>query len=318
MTRPAASPEPGALYPPLEPFAQGRLRVGGLHTVHFEQCGNPDGVPALFLHGGPGSQTRPVHRRFFDPQHYRIVLFDQRGCGQSSPAGSADANTTRDLVADVEALRRHLALDRVLLFGGSWGSTLALAYAGAHPDRVAAMVLRGVFLASRAEIDWYLDGLSRFVPEAWNALDQGEGGDLVARYHALVNQDDRGAALAAAQRWVGYEAAIMNLGAADDAAAAAEAPAAALVRARIQLHYLAHGCFLRPGELFAGLERLGDVPAVIVQGRLDMVCPPRAAFELARRLPRAELRLVERGGHSASGPEMAAALRRATDDLAAR
>ncbi len=246
------------------------------------------------------------------------MLFDQRGCGRSTPLGGTEENTTRHLVADIEALGRHLGLDRALLFGGSWGSTLALAYAAAHPDRVGAMVLRGVFLASSAEIDWYLDGLRNFVPEAWEALAQGEGDTLLARYHGLVNGADDGEALAAAKRWVGYEEAVMSLGVAGPAPGMTDAPAALLARARVQLHYLVHGCFLRPGELVSGLEGLAEVPALIVQGRLDMVCPPRAAFELARRLPRAELRFVDRGGHSASGRDMAEALRRATDELRQR
>jgi proline iminopeptidase len=316
------------LYPALDPFAAGRLPVGARHVLHFEQCGNPVGFPALFLHGGPGSRTLPAHRRFFDPRFYRVVLFDQRGCGRSTPPGGTEENTTRHLVEDIEALRRHLGVERMLLFGGSWGSTLALAYAAAHPQRVAGMVLRGIFLASRAEVDWYLDGLRRFVPEAWEAsfdsaqdrLAQGEdGGDLLARYHALVNRQDEREALAAARRWVGYEEAVMGLGAPDGpAGTAAPEPAAVLARARVQLHYLAHDCFLEPGELLSGLGRLAEAPALIVQGRLDMLCPPRAAFELARRLPRGELRLVERGGHSAFEPDMAQALRRAADDMRAR
>ena len=318
-----------ALYPELDPFAAGRLPVGNRHVLHFEQCGNPRGFPALFLHGGPGSQTRPLHRRFFDPRFYRVVLFDQRGCGRSTPPGDTQENTTRDLVEDIEALRRHLEIERMMLFGGSWGSTLALAYGAAHPERVAGMLLRGIFLASRPEVDWYLDGLRNFVPQAWEALSQGESGSLLARYHALVNQQDEREALAAARRWVGYEEAVMDLGAPERPAetvgpesatppSATPEPAATLARARVQLHYLAHDCFLEPGELLAGLPRLADVPALIVQGRLDMVCPPRAAVELARLLPRSELRLVERGGHSVSGPEMAEALRRAADDMRAR
>jgi proline iminopeptidase len=220
----------------------------------------------------------------------------------------------------------------MLLFGGSWGSTLALAYAAAHPERVAGMVLRGIFLASRAEVGWYLDGLRNFVPQAWEASfdsaqdrsfdsaqgkpAQGDGGSLLARYHALVNRQDEREALAAARRWVGYEEAVMGLGAPDGpAGTAAPEPAAVLARARVQLHYLAHDCFLEPGELLSGLGRLAEAPALIVQGRLDMLCPPRAAFELARRLPRGELRLVERGGHSAFEPDMAEALRRAADDM---
>jgi proline iminopeptidase len=300
------------LYPALEPFAERQLPVGDGHAIHVEQSGNPRGFPAIFLHGGPGSQTRPLHRRFFDPEFYRIVLFDQRGCGRSVPLGRTEENTTRHLVEDIEALRGHLGLERVMLFGGSWGATLALAYASAYPQRVAAMVLRGVFLGTRAEVDWYLGGLGRLVPHAWQALAQGEGGDLLARYHALVNRHDE----AAAQRWVAYEDAVMSLDTGQrPAGGAAQDPAAALARARVQLHYLVHDCFLAPGELIPGLTRLAGIPVLIAQGARDVVCPPRAALELAERLPHAELRLVERGGHSGTAPEMAQALRRATDDL---
>jgi proline iminopeptidase len=306
------------LYAELEPFAVQQLAVGGGHTIHIEECGDPRGFPAVFLHGGPGSRTRAVHRRFFDPQFYRIVLFDQRGCGQSTPLGRTADNTTRHLVADIEAIRNHLGLDRVMVFGGSWGSTLALAYAVAHPDRVAGMVLRGIFFATRAEVDWYLDALRNFVPEAWESLAQGEGGSLVARYHGLVSEQDDRRALAAARRWVAYEEAIMGLDAGNKAAGPAGGAADVLAQARVQLHYLVHDCFLEPGELASGLGCLDGVPALIVQGRLDLVCPPRAAYELARLLPRAELRLVERGGHSATEPEIARALRRATDEMRTR
>jgi proline iminopeptidase len=306
------------LYPALEPFATARLSVGGGHFIYFEQCGNPEGVPVLFFHGGPGSRTRPLHRTFFDPTFYRIVLFDQRGCGQSVPLGDIADNTTQRLVEDVEVLRTHLGLERLMLFGGSWGSTLALAYATTHSARVAAMVLRGVFLGSRAEVDWYLDGLRRFVPDAWETLAGGQDDHLLARYHRLVHESDESAALAAAQRWTGYEEAVMALGATQKPAGPRDDPRTVLARARVQLHYLAHDCFLAPDELLAKATRLGGVPALLVQGRLDMVCPPRLAFELARRLPRSELRLIERGGHSASEPEMAAALRRATDDMRER
>ena len=282
--------------------------MGGGHAIYFEQCGNPGGFPAIFLHGGPGSHTQPLHRRFFDPQFYRIVLSDQRGCGRSVPLGCTEENTTRHLVEDIEALRGHLGLERLMLFGGSWGATLALAYAAAHPQRVAAMVLRGVFLGTRGEVDRYLNGLA-------------EGGDVLARYHALVNQHDEAAARAAAQRWVGYEEAVMSLDAgrrdvrAAQSAAGASDPAAALARARVQLHYLVHDCFLEPGELMSSLTRLGETQVLIVQGQRDQVCLPRTALVLTERLPRAELRLIEHGGHSAAEPAMAQALRGAADDL---
>ena len=317
MNRFAADP-PEPLYPELGYFAVQQLPVSGGHSIHLEESGNPRGFPALFLHGGPGSHTRPVHRRFFDPRFYRIVLFDQRGCGQSTPVGATVENTTRHLVADIEALRHHLGLERLMLFGGSWGSTLALAYAIAHPDRVAGMVLRGVFLASRGEIDWYLYALRNFVPEAWAALAQGQGDGLLERYHGWVSRGEDPHAAAAAQRWLAYEEALMSLGAADTPTPAVATSIEALGRARIQLHYLVHDCFLEPGELASGLAPLAEVPTLIIQGRLDLVCPPRAAYELARLLPRAELRIVERGGHSASAPQMAEALRRATDDMRAR
>jgi proline iminopeptidase len=313
MNRPADS-EP--LYPELTPFAVQQLAVGGGHTLYVEECGNPRGFPAVFLHGGPGSRIRALHRRYFAPDFYRIVLFDQRGCGQSTPLGSTAENTTGELVGDIEALRNHLGVDRVMLFGGSWGSTLALAYAVAHPRRVAGMVLRGIFLASRAELEWYLHGLRNFLPEAWEALAQGEGDNLLTRYHGLVNAPDERHAVSAAQRWVAYEEAVMSVEAGNTGPPGA--PADALARARIQLHYLVHDCFLEPSELWSGLAQLADVPALIVQGRVDLVCPPRTAHELARRLPNAELRLVECGGHSAASPEIARALRRATDDMRER
>jgi len=304
-----------ALYPALEPFAQQRLPVGGGHAIHVEESGHPGGFPALFLHGGPGSQTRPLHRRFFDPGFYRIVLADQRGCGRSVPPGRTEENTTAHLVADIEAVRERLGLGRILLFGGSWGAALALAYASTHPDRVAAMVLRGVFLGTRAEVDWYLGGLGRLVPQAWQALARGEGGsDLLTRYHALVSQGDA----AAAQRWVAYEDAVMALDSGQPALIGGQDENGALARARIQLHYLAHECFLAPGELDSKLARLCRIPVLIVQGARDLVCPPRTALELAERLAHAELRLVEGGGHSAARPEMAQALRRATDELRGR
>src|SRR5262245_33206122 len=302
-----------ALYPPIEPFAEQQFPVQGGHVLHVEQCGNPQGVPALFLHGGPGSQTRPLHRRFFDPGFYRIVLFDQRGCGRSTPLGRTEDNTTRHLVEDIEALCRDLGVERPMLFGGSWGATLALAYATAHPQRVAAMVLRGIFLGSRREVDWYLDGLGELLPQAWEALAQGEGEAVLERYHALVSRRDE----AAARRWLAYEEAVMQLDSGESPSEAGASAEAVLARARVQLHYLAHDCFLAPDELLSNLPRIGDTPALIVQGQRDRVCPPDTAREVAKRLPGAELRLVERGGHSAAAPEMAQALRRATDELRA-
>jgi proline iminopeptidase len=292
--------------------------VGGAHAVCVEQSGNPAGFPVVFLHGGPGSQTRPQHRQFFDPDFYRVILFDQRGCGRSTPAGCTEDNTTWHLVADMELLRQRLGLEKWLLFGGSWGSTLALAYAQTCPQRVAGMVLRGVFLATGAELDWYLDGLGRFVPEAWHELTGGSSHGVVARYHALVNHVDQTVATQAAQRWVGYEDAAMALGSGARPQAVAGDPAATLRRAKVQLHYLANGCFLTEGQLLDGCAGIGAAPAIIVQGRMDMLCPPATAATVAGRLAGAELRMIETAGHSASQPALARALRTAADDMRER
>jgi proline iminopeptidase len=299
------------LYPQVEPYRTDWLDAGGAHRVYFEECGSPAGFPALFVHGGPGSRVRPAHRRFFDPRFYRVVLFDQRGCGRSTPAGETRDNTTAHLVADMEQLRRQLGVDRWLLFGGSWGATLCLAYAVAHPDRVAGMVLRGVFLASDAEVHWYVSGLRRFVPEAWGEFARGAGDSIVLHYLARVADPDPEQALAAARRGCDYESLVTALG--EPAGGSEAAPAQELLaRARVQLHFLAHGCFLRPNELLDNLWRIGPAPAIVVQGRLDMVCPPATALEVAGRLPGAELRLVADGGHTALQPAIAKELCAAT------
>lgn len=305
------------LYPIIEPYQVERISAGP-HSLYLEQSGNPRGFPVLFLHGGPGSQSRPQHRQFFDPLFYRIILFDQRGCGRSTPAGSTEDNTTWHLVADMEQIRRHLQLDRWLLFGGSWGSTLALAYAQTYRQHVAGMILRGIFLATQAELEWYLGGLGNFVPEAWLDLTEGRSDGVAARYHSLVNQADQAIAIQAAQRWVGYEDAVMALGSGAKPQAVPGDPAATLRRAQVQLHYLANGCFLREGELLDGCAAIGAQPAIIVQGRLDMVCPPATALHLARRLGGADLRLIENAGHAASQPALASALRIAADDMRER
>jgi proline iminopeptidase len=298
------------LFPPIEPYRRDWLAVGGSHRIYFEESGNPAGFPVLFVHGGPGSRSRPVHRGFFDPAFYRIVLFDQRGCGLSTPLGSTIDNTTSHLVADIEQLRRHLGVDRWLLFGGSWGSTLSLACAIAVPDRVAGMVLRGVFLGSHAEVDWYLEGLRRFFPEAWTELAGDAAGTIVENYRRLIDSSDPEIALAAARRWCDYESRVIALGepsSGGDAAATGEI----LAGVKVQLHFLANDCFLRPDELLDNLWRIGTKPAIIVQGRMDMLCPPAAAAAVAQRLPGAELRMVANGGHSALQPAIATELRAA-------
>lgn len=317
-----------ALYPLVQPFQTDALAVTPVHSLYVEQSGNPSGFPVLFLHGGPGSQTRPEHRRYFDPDFYRAVLFDQRGCGRSTPTGCSEENTTWHLVEDIETIRRTLGVRKWLLFGGSWGSTLALAYATTYPQRVAGMILRGVFLASRGELDWYINGLRAFIPDAWESLVGATPDDVIQRYHRDVNHADRRFAADAARRWVGYEQSAMAIGApsqpqrpengaASPHTASAETDESALLaRARVQLHYLAAGCFLRAGEL---MERAGALaaPTIIVQGRCDMLCPPSTAYELSKRLPSARLNIIEQAGHAASGTRLAAALRSAADDMRA-
>ncbi|HEX4986473.1 MAG TPA: prolyl aminopeptidase [Burkholderiales bacterium] len=307
---PDQGPSRDMLYPPLEPFHQGHLDVGGGHQIYFEESGSARGFPVVFVHGGPGSRTQAAHRRFFDPGFYRIVLFDQRGCGRSTPFASLAHNTTAHLVADMEALRRHLGIGTWLLFGGSWGSTLALAYAIAHPQRVAGTVLRGVFLGSRAEVDWFVCGARRFAPEAWAEFSRGAASPLPQHYWSLVNDGRAEVATAAAARWCAYEASLVEPG-----GAGAAPGGEAVGRVKIQLHYMLNDFFLRPDELLDNLWRLPQRPFVIVQGRLDMVCPVGTAYEVARRVPGAQFNVVGGGGHSAQQPEMAAQLRAATDGL---
>ena len=305
------------LYPPIEPYRSGLLDVGADHRIYFEESGNPDGYPVLFVHGGPGSHTRPSHRRFFDPQFFRIVLFDQRGCGQSKLQGLLADNTTAHLVTDMESLRCHLNISRWLLFGGSWGSTLSLLYAIAHPNRVAGLVLRGVFLGSSAEVDWFLYGVRRFVPEAWAQFSQEAGTNVVAHYQRLVHAAQPDVAVAAAQRWSSYEARVMEPE--NTNASASNAPAQDTLSAvQVHLHFLSTQFFLRPTELSDNLWKVKDTPVIIVQGRMDLVCPPMTAVEVARGIQGSELRMVANGSHSAFQREIAIELCAATRDMKGR
>ena len=299
-----------AFYPPIEPFRRDFLDVGGGHRMYFEESGNPRGFPVVFVHGGPGSQSRPAHRRFFDPDQFRIILFDQRGCGQSTPLGSLAVNTTAQLVADMEKLRRHLEIDRWLLFGGSWGCTLSLAYAIWHAAPVAGLVLRGVFLGGRGEVHWYLCGVRRFVPEAWELFAGEIRGSILEHYHREIHSSERQIALAAATRWCDYEARVMDPG--NPSASAGTVPDNELLaRVRVQLHFMANDFFLRQNELTDNLWRIGSRPVIIVQGRKDLVCPPASAAALARALG-AELCMVATGGHSALQTQIAGELCAAT------
>ena len=294
------------LYPPLAPYQTGFLPVGAGHSLYWELSGNPEGKPVLFLHGGPGGGCAPDHRRFFDPTVYRVCLFDQRGAGQSRPLGEIAENTTAHLIGDIEHLRSHLGVARWLVFGGSWGSTLALAYAQVHPERVAALVLRGIFLGRLSELQWWLYGLKAVFPDAWEAfagyLPAEERGDLLAGYYRRLTDPDPAVHMPAARTWARYEAACSTLMPSPQTIQAFSRDPVALALARLEAHYFVNGVFLEEGQLLAEAGRLADIPGVIVQGRYDMVCPPISAFELARAWNRAELQIVPDAGHSAMEP----------------
>jgi proline iminopeptidase len=307
------------LYPPLEPFDSGFMEVDSGHRVYFEQCGNPRGKPALFVHGGPGGGGDVNVRRFFDPAGYRIVVFDQRGSGRSLPHAALENNTTWHLVADIEALRTRLEIERWLVFGGSWGSTLALAYAQAHPDAVSELVLRGIFLLRRMELDWFYQcGASMLFPDLWQEflapIPQDERGDLLGAYHRRLMSTDRHTQLAAARAWSVWEGATSSLLPNADRASQFGAADFALALARIETHYFVNrGFFDDEQQLLRGVEKLRKTPAVIVQGRYDVVCPIATAWELHERWPEADFRIVPDAGHSAYEPGIAGELVAATD-----
>jgi proline iminopeptidase len=294
------------LHPPVEPFESGMLELDAGHRMYWEQCGNPHGVPVVFLHGGPGAGASPVHRQFFDPAHYRIVIFDQRGAGRSTPLGCLDGNTTPNLVADMERLREHLGIARWIVFGGSWGSTLALAYAEHHPHRCLALVLRGIFLCRPSEIDWFLYGMRNIFPERWrefaNFIPVAERGDLLAAYHRRLVDPDSAVHLPAARRWSVYEGSCSTLLPNSALVAEFASDRVALGLARIEAHYFVNRIFLPDDFLLANIDRVRHIPAVIVQGRYDAVCPPVTADDVHRAWPEAEYHLVPDAGHSAFEP----------------
>jgi len=307
------------LYPPIEPYHLGRLAVDARHDLYFEQSGNPSGKPVVFLHGGPGGGTDPKHRRFFDPDHYRIILFDQRGCGQSEPFAALDDNTTWHLVDDIEALRVHLGIETWQVFGGSWGSTLAVAYAEAYPERVTELVLRGIFMFTAREADWFYGrGTRMLFPDAWEAfvsiIPEAERGDLVNAYYARLTGDDDAQRAEAARAWSLWESRVATLIADDSTLAHCEDPGFTLAFARIECHYFVHGGFLaHEQQLLEDTPKISHIPTTIVHGRYDVICPLENAWRLHKCLPRSELVIVEDSGHSAFEPGIAAALRDATD-----
>jgi proline iminopeptidase len=307
------------LFPPIEPYRTGRLRLDARHTMYWEESGNPRGVAALFLHGGPGAGATPVHRRFFDPAHWRIVVYDQRGGGRSTPLGETQDNSPTDLIADIERLRGELGVDKWLVFGGSWGSTLALLYAETHPDRCRGLVLRGIFLARAAEIDWFLYGINTVFPEAGRAfagyIPEVERSDLLdAYYRRLVDPDPR-IHMPAARAWSLYEGACSTLLPNPETIAAFGEDRLALGLARIEAHFFTRYLLAGEDDLVARVNRIRHLPGVIVQGRYDMVCPIRSADELARAWPEAEYIIVPDAGHSAMEPGIREQLVLATERL---
>jgi proline iminopeptidase len=310
-------PPQTGLFGPIEPHAHGFLQPDAVHRIYWEESGNPKGLPVIFLHGGPGSGTSPEQRRFFDPEHYRIVLFDQRGSGRSTPYAELKDNTTPHLIADIELLRETLAIDRWLVFGGSWGSTLALAYGEAHPKRCLGFVLRGIFLCRKSEIDWFLYGLKTLFPEAWRKLvepfEDNQRSDLLHAYYQRLVNPDPAVHLPAARAWAGYEASCSTLLPNEKLIKGFESDAVALSLARIEAHYFMHDIFLPEDSLFANLDRIRHLPAVIVQGRYDAICPIVTADELARAWPEAFYEIVADAGHSAFEPGITQALVHATE-----
>ena len=310
-----------SLYPEIEPFGSGMLAVDSRHRLHYEQCGNPDGKPVVLLHGGPGAGCSAKMRRFHDPARYRIVLFDQRGSGQSTPHADLVDNTTWDLVADIERPREHLGIERWQVFGGSWGSTLALAYAQAHPRRVTELVLRGIFMLRRWELEWfYQEGASRLFPEAWasylEAIPEVERGDLISAYNRRLTSSDEATRLAAARAWSVWEASTSLLLPDDSFVDAHRDPHFALSFARIESHYFVHGGFFEvEDQLLRDAHRLHGIPGVIVHGRYDVVCPVASAWELHKAWPGSVLKVSPSAGHSAFEPENTAALVEATDSF---
>ena len=313
-----SSSSDASLFPEIEPYASGSIPLDATHVMHWEACGNPQGVPLVFLHGGPGGGCLPHHRRFYDPKFWNVVLYDQRGAGRSTPAAELVDNTTPNLVADLERLRVALGIERWLVFGGSWGSTLALAYAQSYPECVLGLVLRGIFLATATEIDWFMHGMRTIFPEAWRAfveaLPPAERTNLLASYYRRLTDRDPSVHLPAARAWDRYEGACTTLLPVADPLSRFDGDAAALAIARIEAHYFVHRGFLGPNQLLNDVVKIRHLPCTIVQGRYDIVCPPVTANALSRAWPEAEYVVVPDAGHSVREPgitrELMAAVRR--------
>jgi proline iminopeptidase len=305
------------LYPEIKPYATHRLAVASPHQIYVEECGNPEGLPVVFVHGGPGAGCEPYHRRFFDPNVYRIVLFDQRGCGRSTPHAELAGNTTQALVADMETIRQHLKIERWVVFGGSWGSTLGLVYAQSHPERVQGLILRGIFLCRLHEIEWfYQQGASRIFPDYWEdylrPIPEAERGNMVRAYYKRITGDDEVARMAAAKAWSVWEGRAATLRPSKSVIEHFANPSTALSLARIECHYFMNDSFLAPDQILRDAKRLADIPGIIVHGRYDIVCPVENAWSLHRVWPQAQLNIIPDAGHSASEPGITDALVKAT------
>ncbi|AXI56562.1 Proline iminopeptidase (plasmid) [Pseudoseohaeicola sp. NH-UV-7] len=308
------------LYPPIDPFDQRMMDMGDGHLIYVEQCGNPNGIPVVVLHGGPGGGCSPAMRRYFDPKIYRVVLFDQRGCGRSRPHASVKDNTTWHLVADIERIREDLGITSWIVFGGSWGATLALIYAQTHPVRVAQLVLRGVFLMTQRELDWfYGGGAGAFWPETWSRfaslIPKAEQDDMITAYHRRLFSGDLGTETQFARAWSAWENALASI---HSSGSAGESPGDyARAFARLENHYFINAGFLEfDGQILAHMDRIAHIPGYIVQGRYDMICPPHSAWALAERWPAADLKMVRNAGHALSEPGISAELVRVMDGIA--
>lgn len=309
------------LYPNIEPYVRHTLAAGAPHRIYVEECGNPKGIPLLFVHGGPGGGCEPYHRQYFDPQRYRIILFDQRGCGRSTPHAELQGNTTQDLLADMEMIRTHLGVERWLLFGGSWGSTLSLVYAETYPQRVLGLILRGIFLCRERDISWfYQDGTSRLFPDFWqdfiDPVATDERDDMVQAYYRILTGPDEVARLAAARAWAVWEARTSTLRTRTALVNHFSDAHVALSMARIECHYFVNHCFLGHDAILSGIDRLNGIPGVIVQGRYDAICPVDQAWALHQAWPAARFEVIGDAGHSAGEPGIVDALIRATDEFA--
>ncbi|MFK7863714.1 MAG: prolyl aminopeptidase [Pseudohongiellaceae bacterium] len=309
------------LYPPIKPYKRHQMKVSDIHELYVDEAGNPDGIPVLFVHGGPGGACDASSRRFYDPTLYRIITFDQRGCGRSTPHGELTANTTADLIDDMEKIREALNVGKWVLFGGSWGSTLSLLYAIDHPERVLAMVLRGIFLCRQEDIDWfYKDGANRIFPDYWDELvkpiPENERQNLIAAYHTRLTSDDELARMAAAKAWYAWEANCSKLRPSAETLAKFTKPHNALARSRLEVHYFFNGGFVEPNHILANVKALEGIPGHIIHGRYDMVCPLENAQALNKAWNDSQLHIVRDAGHSASEPGNVDALIHAVHDIA--